>query len=374
MDDNATPTCAPLKWLRGDLHNHCERPELIEEYLSGLPDRLDFIALTNHAQKPVFFTQHEMIERARDLLPGFPIFFGLEWNAPEGRHACVVFPPGPREAERAYAFSRAHDHHVEGSNPDIGAAMSHLHALPADERPILFFNHPIPGDWSAAVIDRYQAENGTRIIAGIEAVHGHQAHANAAAMDPFVYPGGAVGGLADHVYQKGLPFALLAHSDFHIHKQPLQPDYPLGIFNYTLVGVEPGARDPASIFAALRRGCSCAAQGHWLDLFDYSIGQARPGDTWVGDSRGEAVLSIVFEARETLSNVDLIGRLSPDQAPALLHSFGLQQQGRIELKFKIPPHSSGYVRFRAVATSRARPVPGPPGPKLFLSSAILLDS
>ncbi len=48
-------TCGPLRWLRGDMHNHCEDHALVAERLEGVYNTLDFIALTNHAQKPVFF-------------------------------------------------------------------------------------------------------------------------------------------------------------------------------------------------------------------------------------------------------------------------------------------------------------------------------
>ena len=103
----------PLRWIRGDLHNHCERHELVEAHFSSIADRLDFVALTNHGQKPVFFEQHEMVSQARQLTD-IPVLFGLEWNAAEGRHANVIFPPGSCEAEHAYAFSRAQDRRVDG--------------------------------------------------------------------------------------------------------------------------------------------------------------------------------------------------------------------------------------------------------------------
>jgi hypothetical protein len=372
--DNSTPTPASLEWLRGDLHNHCEKHELIPEHLLGVEERLDFMALTNHAQKPIFFEQHQMIEQARALLPNFPIFFGLEWNAAAGRHAGVIFPPGPREAEHAYAFSKAHDRHIEGSDPSIDAALAHLNALPADERPIMFFNHPIPGDWCAATIDHYLEADGNQVVAGIEAVHGHQAHEKAAAMDPFTYPGGGLNGLADHVYQQNRPFALLAHSDFHVHKQPIQYDYPLGIFNHTLVGVEPGARDPAAIFAALRAGRTCATQGRWLDLIDCSVEGKYPGDTWRGNEGSAGTLTIVLDAGEDLDDVEVIGRFSSAGVAARLHSFGPQKSGRIKLEFEIPPQSCGYLRLRATCASRKRPAPGPDAPKLFQTSAIFLDA
>ena len=102
-------TRGPLRWLRGDMHNHCEDHALVAEYLAGASDTLDFIALTNHAQKPVFFEQHRMIEQARRILPEFPVFFGLEWNAPGRGHAGLVFPIGEREAGNAYAFAAAYD-------------------------------------------------------------------------------------------------------------------------------------------------------------------------------------------------------------------------------------------------------------------------
>ena len=371
---DTTPSHPPLEWLRGDLHNHCEKHELVPEHLHGVAARLDFMALTNHAQKPIFFEQHRMIEQARALLPGLPIFFGLEWNTPTGQHACVIFPPGPREATHAYAFSKAHDHHVEGSDPSIDTALARLRALPPAERPILFFNHPFPGYWSAPNIDHFREAGGNQVVVGIEAVHGHQAHERAAGMDPFTYPGGGLNGLADHLYLQHQPFALLAHSDFHVHKQATKYDYPPGVFNHTLVGVEPGKRDPAAIFAALRAGRTCAAQGRWLDLIDYSIEGIFPGATWRDNRSRAGELTIALDAGEDLDDIELLGSFTGAGSPALLHSFGPRKAGRTELGFAIPPRARGYVRLRVTAASRKRPIPGPDGPKLFQTSAIFLDA
>ena len=54
-----------LTWLRGDMHNHCEDHDLVAAHLEGANEQLDFVALTNHAQKPIFFEQHRMVEKAR---------------------------------------------------------------------------------------------------------------------------------------------------------------------------------------------------------------------------------------------------------------------------------------------------------------------
>ena len=365
-------TRGPLRWLRGDIHNHCEDHALVAELLQGVGDSLDFIALTNHAQKPVFFEQHRMIEQARRILPGFPIFFGLEWNAPMGGHAGLVFPMGEREAENAYAFAAAHDRLGAAGSVDVESALAHLSALPAEERPILFFNHPAAGHWSAESINRYLAADPAGLVVGIEALHGHQAHAKVAAMDPRAYPGGAVGGLADQVYACQRPFSLLLNSDFHVHKQLQQPDYPLGIFNHVRVGVEEGHQSTAeALFASLRRGRTCASQGHWLDLGDFSVDNHFIGDTWTG---GPGVLRVVFEATEAIEKVELIGQWQPDAAPAVLECLGPRTAGGCEWTLEIPPDAQGFVRLRIIAESRVRPAPGPPAPKHFLTSAIFLDA
>ena len=366
-------THGPLRWLRGDMHNHCEDHALVAELLQGAGDALDFIALTNHAQKPIFFEQHRMIEQARRMLPGFPIFFGLEWNAPMGGHAGLVFPLGEREAENAYAFAAAHDRLGAADSVGVEAALEHLGALSAAERPVLFFNHPAAGQWSAESINRYLAADGAEaegLVVGIEALHGHQAHAKVAAMDSRSYPGVAVGGLVDQVYACQRPFSLLLNSDFHVHKQLQQPDYPLGVFNHVRVGVEAGHQStPEAIFAGLRRGRTCASQGHWLDLVDFSVDNHVIGDTWTG---GPGVLHVVFEATEAVEKTELIGRWQPDAVPAVLECLGPRSAGRSEWTLEIPPDAQGFVRLRIIAESRARPAPGPPAPKHFFTSAILL--
>ena len=365
-------TRGPLRWLRGDMHNHCEDHALVAEHLAGVGNALDFIALTNHAQKPVFFEQHRMIEQARRILPGFPIFFGLEWNAPLGGHAGLVFPLGEREAENAYAFAAAYDR-LGAANPSgVEAALEHLNALPAEERPVLFFNHPAAGQWSAESINRYLAADSANLVVGIEALHGHQAHTKVAAMDQCAYPGGAIGGLVDEVYAGQRPFSLLLHSDFHVHKQQRQPDYPLGVFNHAWVGVEAGHQStPEAIFASLRQGRTCAAQGHWLDLGDFSVDDHFIGDTWTG---GAGVLRVAFEATEAVEKVELIGRWQPNAAPAVLECLDSRPAGSCEWTLEIPPDAQGFVRLRVIAESRVRPAPGPPAPKHFLTSAILLDA
>ena len=354
------------------MHNHCEDHSLVAEHLEGVCNTLDFIALTNHAQKPVFFEQHRMIEQARRILPGFPIFFGLEWNAPRGGHAGLVFPIGEREAENAYAFAAAHDRLGASAPVGVEAALEHLSALPAAERPVLFFNHPAAGQWSTDSINRYLAADSADLVVGIEALHGHQAYAKVAAMDPCAYPGGAIGGLVDQVYAYQRPFSLLLHSDFHVHKQWHQPDYPLGVFNHAWVGVESGHQPtPEAIFAGLRQGRTCAIQGHWLDLVDFSVDNHFIGDTWTG---GAGVLSAAFEATEAIERAELIGRWQPNTAPAVLERLGPLPAGSCEWTLEIPPDAQGFVRLRIIAESRARPAPGPPAPKHFLTSAILLDA
>ena len=365
-------TRGPLRWLRGDMHNHCEDHALVAEYLAGAGDTLDFIALTNHAQKPVFFEQHHMIEQARRILPRFPIFFGLEWNAPRGGHAGLVFPLGGREAENAYAFAATHDRLGAADPVSVEAALEHLTALPAEECPILFFNHPAAGQWSAESINRYLAADPAGLVVGIEALHGHQAHARVAAMDPYVYPGGAVGGLVDQVYACQRPFSLLLNSDFHAHKQLQQPDYPLGVFNHVRVGVEEDQQSTSeAIFSGLRRGRTCASQGHWLDLVDFSVDNHFIGDTWTG---GPGVLYVAFEATEAVERAELIGLWQSNAAPAVLECLGPLPPGSSEWTLEIPPDAQGFVRLRIIAESHVRPAPGPPAPKHFLTSAILLDA
>ncbi|MGY8827060.1 MAG: hypothetical protein ACKVJG_24610 [Candidatus Latescibacterota bacterium] len=172
-----------------------------------------------------------------------------------GVHANLIFPPGPNEAENAYAFARAHDRLDSQREPTPEEALASLAELPAAERPLLFFNHPATGQWiSAATIARYLHADSAGLIFGIEALHGHQLHAKIAALDPYAYPGSAVGGLSDQTYAQHRPFALLTNSDFHVHKMSYQPDYPLGVFNHVRIGVEPGAWSAPDLFAALRTG------------------------------------------------------------------------------------------------------------------------
>ena len=369
MNDSAAQE--KVEWLRCDLHNHCEDHDLVEAHVEGVSERLDVIALSNHAQKPIFFEQHRMVEKARQLLPGRLVLFGMEWNAPLGVHANLIFPAGPNEAENAYAFARAHDRLGPGKDLTPEGALNALAALPPDERPVLFFNHPVADQWSNQAIARYiKADHGC-VVAGVEALHGHQLHARIAALDPLTYPGSAIGGLSDRVYESGRPFSMLAHSDFHVHKMSHQPDYLLGVFNHSLVGVPSGCCSATEVLTALRTGSSCAAQGHWLNLRDFHIGQAQVGQMWDGSAnRGR----ISLETNEPVEKVELIGRLCTGAPSTVLHEFGPLEAGTHELTFQVPAESHGFVRLRIVAASRSRPHPGTNGTKLFQTSAILLLS
>ncbi len=371
--DEKTEVIAPqqLQWLRGDLHSHCEDHGLVEAHIEGAADRLDFIALSNHAQKPIFFEQHRMVDRARRLAPELIIFFAMEWNAPLGTHANLVFPLGPNEAENAYAFARAYDRLgcQRPSTPE--EALASLAQLPAAERPVLFFNHPATGQWSDEIIARYRRADSAGIIVGIEALHGHQLHATIAKLDPYAYPGSAVGRLCDQIYTQRQPFALLTNSDFHVHKMSRQPDYALGVFNHVRVGVAPGAASAPDLLAALRSGRTCAAQGHWLDLVDFRVDDTPIGAAWQG---GPGQVHFALTAREDLAQIELIGRLQDRAEVAILHAFGPQNAGRVELSFAIAAEARGFVRLRITAASHQRPAPGPDGPKLFQTSAILLNS
>ena len=358
-----------FEWLRCDLHNHCEDHDLVEAHVESVSERLDVIALSNHAQKPIFFEQHRMIEKARELLPEQLVLFGMEWNAPLGVHANLIFPAGPNEAENAYAFARTYDRLGPGRNPTPEEALDALADLSPDERPVLFFNHPIANQWSSQTIARYIKADRGCVVTGIEALHGHQLHAKIAALDPLIYPSSAVGGLSDRVYETGRPFSLLAHSDFHVHKMSYQPDYPLGAFNHSLVGVPSGCRSATDVLTALRTGRSCAAQGHWLNLRAFCIGQAHIGQVWDGGANGG---QIALETNEPVEMVELIGQLCRDAASVVLREFGPLETGAHELSFELPAEAHGFVRLRITAASRSRPHPGPNGTKLFQTSAILL--
>ena len=125
------------------------------------------------------------------------------------------------------------------------------------------------------------------------------------------------------------------------------------------------------MLTALRTGRSCAAQGHWLNLRDFHLGQAQVGQVWDGGAnRGQ----IALETSEPVEKVELIGQLCTGAASAALREFGPLEAGAHELPFEVPAEAHGFVRLRITAASRSRPHPGPNGTKLFQTSAILLPS
>lgn len=369
---SSTADATPWTWLRGDLHTHCEIAAQIGAYVDSIDPRLDFVALTNHGQKPVFFESHPMVAELRQRWTAGTVLFGVEWNAPGGGHACVLFPPDAGEADHAYALARGFDRHFDGARPDIAAGLAQLGQIAPDRRPVLCFNHPAPGQWSSELIAEYRRHDAGGVVMGMEAVHGHQGYEAGARWDLATYPGCAPGGLADDAYATGRPFSLLAHSDFHIHKQDRLFDYGPGVFNHTLVGVPPGDRTPAAIFAALRAGRTCAAQGHWLQLIDFAVtgadGVARLGDTYRG---GTARAVFGFDAAEPLAGVDWLGSLD-GQAPGVVAAAGPQPAGRHRLELHVPAGARGFLRLRVLAAGNERPTPGPRAPKGFFTSAILL--
>jgi hypothetical protein len=371
-NSSSTSDTGPWSWLRGDLHTHCEDAAQIGDYVDRIDPRLDFLALTNHGQKPVFFEQHHMVAELRQRWTAGLVLSGVEWNAPGGGHACVVFSPHADEADHAYALARGFDRHLDGAHPDITAGMRQLAQIVPEHRPVLCFNHPAPGQWSADTIAEYRQHDPGDIVIGMETVHGHQGYDAGACWDLATYPGCMPGGLADAAYAGGGPFSLLAHSDFHIHKQDRLFDYGPGIFNHTLVGVRPGEHSAEAIFAGLRAGRTCAAQGHWLELIDFAIAAgadvARVGDTW---KSGAARAAFEFDNSEPLAQVDWIGSLDGG-APGVLSAVGPQPVGHQRLELDIPAGAHGFLRLRVLSASATRPTPGPTAPKGFFTSAILL--
>ena len=368
----STAGAAPWAWLRGDLHTHCEVAAQIGAYVDSIDPRLDFVALTNHGQKPVFFEQHDMVAELRQRWTARIVLSGVEWNAPGGGHASVVFPPGAGEADHAYALARGFDRHLDGAHPDIAAGLAQLGQIASDQRPVLCFNHPAPGQWSSELIAEYRRRDAGGVVIGMETVHGHQGYEAGTRWDLGTYPGCAPGGLADDAYATGRPFSLLANSDFHIHKQDRLFDYGPGVFNHTLVGVPSGDRTPAAILTALRAGRTCAAQGHWLTFVDFSVtgedGVARLGDTWHG---GAARALFEFDSTEPLARVDWLGSLD-GQTPGVVAAVGALPAGRHRLQLDVPAGARGFLRLRALSAGDERPAPGPRAPKGFFTSAVLL--
>jgi hypothetical protein len=365
---------SPWTWLCGDLHTHCEDTAQIGNYVDRIDPRLDFVALTNHGQKPVFFEQHLMVADLRQKWQSGLVLSGVEWNAPEGGHACVVFPPHANEAEHAYALSRGFDRHLEGAKPDISGGLALLAQLPAEQRPVLCFNHPAPGQWPAGTIATYRDRAVDGLVMGLETVHGHQGYDAGTCWDLKTYPGCAPGGLADMAYAAGLPFSLLAHSDFHIHKQDRLFDYGPGVFNHTLVGVPASDHSAEAIFTALRAGRTCAAQGHWLRLEEMNVGnadtRARIGDSWQGDG---AQAFVEFDSTDEIDSVDWIGTFD-QQSATIIETVANLPAGRHRLQLPIPDGARGFLRLRVLSASQQRPAPGPQAPKGFFTSAILLNS
>jgi hypothetical protein len=348
-------TSPDYDWLAGDLHSHCERHDLVDELFSGLDDRLDFVALTNHAQKPIFSEQVDMVARGREMLE-IPVFFGLEWNAPEGVHANVIFPPFPDESEVAREFIEQFDRRADLDDSAIERAIAWLAALPVHQRPIVFFNHPYPGHWADDVIARYLAADPLgSIVIGIEAVSGHQA---GSATDPDEFPGCRPDGSADQVYRSSRQFSLMSGSDFHVHKQAKFYDYPMGVFSRSLVGVSQGERGAAAIFEGLRAGRTWALLGHWLTPHSFHIGCSGLGETALS-SQEPTMLEMRFELMVP-ATVDIIGQLSAPAPAAVLHEYGLRPSGQTKLSFTIPAHATGFVRVRVTAETDQRP-PIPPG-------------
>lgn len=376
-----------LTWLTGDMHCHCERHGLLDALVEGAAARLDFLALTNHPHKPIFAEQAGQIARARSLAPELPIFFGCEWNGIGGRHTNVIFPPSTREAEHAQAFLRAHDYVITGREPDLAAAFAQLRALPTAEQPVVFINHPSEGvGFTAAHLEALCAAAGDLFI-GMEGLHGHQAWAHVLEANPADYPASRIGGLCDELAQRhpARPMALLAHSDFHIHKQEKTPDYPPGVFNHSCVGLLPGTpvttRDQrtAAIFAALRAGRTCAVQGRWFDLHEMAIGNATLGGC--ADTQHASHLVLRASAQEPVGSLEIIGCLARNQPARLLQAWRNLPAGSVEIDWPVPAGAQGFLRIRVTAEQNTRPaIPGtagpppPDAPRLFLSAPLFLSA
>lgn len=360
-------------YLRGDLHSHCERLDLLGEHLSWGDRGVDFVALTNHSHKLHFIDQVEMVARARDMV-GIPVFYGFEWNAPKGRHANVIFPPCDVEAELAAEFIARFDPRVTGGDVEIGASIEWLAEVGEDCRPLVFFNHPYPGHWSDDVMNEYREADPTdgRIVVGMEAVHGHQGWE---AYDLYEFDGCRVGGLSDGQYVRGRRFAMLAGSDFHVQKQSIRYDYPIGVFNNSCVGVHgEGEHDGRAILDGIRNGRAWAMMGGWLEPVRFEVGGKGMGEKW-SSVDGDGELVIEFEISESVREVDVIGKLWDGDEVGVLRSFGEFDAGVVKVSMMVLGGSNGFVRLRVVAGGDERPVsPNGDAPKMCFSSGILIDN
>ena len=337
------------RWLRADFHNHCERHELLDEYLFGANERLDLLAMSNHGQKPIFREQPEMLTQARKHL-AIPMLFGVEWNAPLGNHACVIFPAGDEEARDAFRLMDLCDRGVVGPNANALLGLEMLAGLPTASRPIIIFNHP-HGQWSTDAIDQYLAWDTTgHMVVGLEAINGHPAGVQT---NPDTYDGCRVGGLLDHVYQQGRPFSVCANSDFHVHKQRQYYDYPLGVFNRTLIGVVKDGDPARGAFEALRQGRTWAVSGDWFTPIAFEVGAASMGEYW-DSAASVSEITLSFNTT-TPVHAELIGVLQNGDSPCVLRDLGVVDDGDVTLTTNLPRHASGYVRARLQTVSDMRP-------------------
>lgn len=259
---------------------------------------LDWIAVTDHGgplHSDYARTKGwDALDSARRAVPDLIQFHGIELDVPGAKHATVIMPHGPDEAEDLAVFERRFarkDAWPEEKSRDRESLMLEALAFAASmpRPPLIIANHPArsaagPGRFTDVTPDelRNWQDAAPGVVIGMEGAPGHQAMALKKALSPQArgrrgdydhYPtmGGfdlftaKLGGVWDAFLGEGRAFWITASSDSHIHVSHGGGDFWPGEYSKTYVLAQ---KSPNAILAALKAGRVFVATGDLISALE----------------------------------------------------------------------------------------------------------
>ena len=295
---------------------------------------LSWMVITDHGgpnrAKLALEQAYPELVASRKALPQILQFYGMEFdvpgNSPGGRHASLIMPHRPSEAEQLYQIeSRYNGRQGVPPGPEKAEDAFMLQALKAmdalADKPLLFVNHPARlASWfrqynkvTPAQLRDWQ-DAAPEVVVGMSGAEGHQA----ATLNPDgsadlnairgEYPGyptmggydqmtARLGGVWDSLLSEGRRWWVTGVSDSHGHYTDGWADFWPGQYAKTYVYAD---KNYDSVFSALKAGQVFVTTGDLIDALFVDVavnGSARTasaGQTLTVTPDDELVLRVRF--------------------------------------------------------------------------------
>ncbi|MFN4185909.1 MAG: phosphoesterase [Hyphomonas sp.] len=353
----------------------------------------------------------------RDGMPGFFLFYGMEFDTPGADHASLIMPFSPEEADHLFYLESTYNKREPfpappeaDQEPRMNAAVAAMATL--DPQPVLIVNHisrsRVGGAYGKVTPTELRRWNdlAPTVVVGMEGSPGHQARAVRpdGALEPTAPRGGyedvptyggfdsmtaQVGGFWDSMLGEGRRWWITATSDMHRHWRQGGDEFWPGEYSKTYVLAE---RSYTSILESIRQGRMFAVTGDLVSGIQLEAASLATGET---ASLGETLpvrpgeeVTLTFAFREPegpnfngdqpeVARVDVIvGEIDPaayrpedDTHRAASVAFRLnrdsflpEEDGWFRATVGLPEVTHPlYIRVRGTSGSELEPEADPPG-------------